>query len=632
MENNQTNELFTQMQNLSKFPDSKILKSKGTEDIFDSVLKSLMGAVTGKIKDAATGWIMDLIGMGSSGPDQLAEIKKQLEQQAAELKKIQDKIENLNSTMLKAFSEILDVVEKGQYDSAVRILNPSISKITSRYDRLVLLTKNPNPDPSRKSTTMQLAADIIREVPDAFDAIHATLVGTAAGEENLLDFWARLSFKNTNSIDAHEQKINAQFMYFYGLQVKALLLIIEAHHTDPKDIDMATHYFNLWIGRMNEEILVYLRNAPRTTIKNMQSINGTPVNIVLDKDTLHYTTGRMEDPELITLRKSDYAALNKQVPEHSNGAFHMIKKGNFAYMASIDANGTTFDWNFLKIKLGTTPEVVKRLFCPSPGEGNYRFVFPSSMTCNDTTMYVSFVGYGIEGTVIRAIDLDTFSFAEAKDIVIRKRMAYFGDYGCSGGVVHNDKFYATALVSEGSKNELETIDLTKKEIINSTDVNVGYKGVKGGHKRPMAIQGNYLYCAADDTWLRVIDINDPLNPKIVGKVDTGFHIAEIHVEGPLVYFTSFIGSSLDADDRGNINVAFFTSRSGGILSKSAKIGDGIHALAIDKHVIYAGSGKDQNKLYTLSYANDMSKNIISVPPTLSTAAKHNNEAAVAEKA
>jgi hypothetical protein len=614
MQDSQNNELFLLMQNREKFPDSQVLKSAGTEDIFKFVLNGLKDAAVGKIKEVATGWIMDLLGMGP-GPDPLDEIKRQLEQQAAELKKIQGKIDDLNTAMSKAFKEILDVVEKGQYDSAVRGLNPAIAKITSRYDRLVLLAKTANPDPAKKETIKQLADDIISEIPEAFDAIHATLIGTAAGDENVLDFWARLSFKNTISIDAYEQKINAQFMYYYGLQVKALMLIMEAYHFDKKDTAMAQHYFNLWAGKMNEEILVYLKNAPRTTIKNMFAIKGAPVNIIVESDTIHYTTGKMQDAKLITLKKADNSETNSQVPESSRGAYYITKHDGFIYMVTMDADMGALNWNILKIKPGSTPTLVKRLFCQSPGDVQpaYRMVFPTAVAFSDNTMYISFVGSGLEGIAFSVIDLDTFSFANDKGFGIRQQIKFMGGFDADGGAVYGDKFYTTIGQYTVDKNTLKTIDLKRKSIIKSTDFSAGQKSTNSGFRFPMVIQDNYLYCTAGDTWLHVFDITDPGNPIVAGAVDTNAQIADLHVDGSLIYFTNYFGDGFDIDDRGNINVAFFTARSGGVLSKSAKIGDGIHAIGMDKHTIYAGSGKDQSKMYVLSYANDMTKNIMPVP-------------------
>ena len=86
MENKQEQELLLLIQNTQQFPDSQILKAKGVEDIFVSVMTGLKDAAVAKIKEKATGWIMNLLGMGP-GPDPLDEIKRQLNEQAAELKR-----------------------------------------------------------------------------------------------------------------------------------------------------------------------------------------------------------------------------------------------------------------------------------------------------------------------------------------------------------------------------------------------------------------------------------------------------------------------------------------------------------------------------------------------------------------
>jgi archaellum component FlaC len=627
MENTQENELLQLIKTTREFPDNKVLKAKGVEDMFMSVMTGLKDAAIEKIKEKATGWIMNLLGMGP-GPDPLEGIKKQLEEQAEELKKINSKIDDLQQLVLKAFNEILDDVQKGQYDAAVRGLNPVIAKITSRYERLLGLAKTGSPDTSKKSDVEKLAAEIISEIPEAFDAIHSTLVGTAAGEENLFDFWARLSFKNTGSIEAYEQKIFNQFMYYYGLQVKALMLVMEAYHLSKSP--MAEYYFNLWTARLNGEILAYLKNAPRTTIKQQVDLVSNPVSILSYQNNVYYTSGELvqnpPNPKLTTLQKPNYSQISSVVPPDTMAVFHLMRKGDYAYLAALQQLGTSSymtAWHFMKVKLGNTPNIEKVITCHSPGEGPVRFNFPAASVCNDTTMYAMFSDPNLNGFAFVAVDLATFEFASNKGGYAKHdQRGDLGDIGGNGGVMYNNYFYTTALLSgkgpkEYDKNQLFTIDLNTKTIVN--ELLLGslhpFERVYSSIRQPMAIQDKFIYCCAGDTVLRVIDISNPVQPKVVATVDTGSYISEIHVDGALIYFTNYPGGSdIFGDDRGNINVAFFTSRTNNtVLFKSARVGDGIHTLGIGDHVVYAGSARGQSKMYVLTYGNDVSKNIIPVP-------------------
>ena len=629
MENKQEQELLLLIQNTQQFPDSQILKAKGVEDIFVSVMTGLKDAAVAKIKEKATGWIMNLLGMGP-GPDPLDEIKRQLNEQAAELKKINDKIDDLQRSLNKALSEILDAMEKGQYDAAVRGLNPVIAKITSRYERLSVMVKTSSPDPSEKAAIDRFAAEIISEIPEAFDAIHATLVGTSAGEENLMDFWARLSFKNTGTLDLYEQTIFYQFMYYYGLQVKALMLVMEAYHTMPNGSKKAEYYFNLWGAKLNEEIRTYLKNAPRTTIKQQLDVKGNPVSIVPYGNNVYYTTGEVMQnppaPRLITLQKPGYTEIDVQVPQDTQGVFHMMRKGEYAYLAALQAVSSSggMAWHFMKVKLGGKPQIEKVITCHTPGEGPFRMGFPNASVCDDTTMYAMFSGSTLNGFAFVAIDLASFSFVDKGGIARRNEAGRFGDLGGNGGALYGNYFFTTALSFASGpvnpdKNTLFTIDLITKKIVSEALLSsVSMKDrVYNEIHQPMAIQGKYLYCCAGDTTLRVIDISSPMQPKVVTSVDTGSFISEIYVNGGLIYFTSCPGADLFGDDRGIMNVAFFTSRTNNtVLLKSAKIGEGIHALGMDEYAIYAGSGRGQSKIYVLGYGNDLTKNIIPIQETV----------------
>ena len=52
-----------------------------------------------------------------------------------------------------------------------------------------------------------------------------------------------------------------------------------------------------------------------------------------------------------------------------------------------------------------------------------------------------------------------------------------------------------------------------------------------GQPHAMVLSGNYVYVAALQTGLQVIDIADPQNPQIVGSVDTPRHAYNVAVSG-----------------------------------------------------------------------------------------------------
>ncbi len=593
------------LEKASKLPVNPITAGNEDATIFQSILGDLKEALVGKIKEKATGWIMNLVGMGP-GPDPLDTIKDQLEKQYEELKVIESKIDALGVALDEAVEVIKAEIDGDKYYTAIQVLNISASNITAAFERLQF-SAGLAPGPERKNDMAEQALYIRTNIPNAFIAIKNSLTGTGSGGENIISLGTRIAFKAAKSLPEYGEMIHTQFMYYYGLQLKAVMLIVEAYHFDGSP-GMAKQYFNSYVGQMNEEINMYLKYAPKCSLKNTLPIAAGPSGIVSKGNKFYVQAGTNDDSacSLITIRNTDAQIINTLEIPDTRLQWRMIEKDGMAYLASM-ARSDSSRWDITKVGLGDAPTVLGRLSYGPPGPGPFRMAFVTGFDIDGDYLYVMFLNLGVPGFVIKVIDLKTFKYANDKEINIGDDIQGAGSISGNGLKVKDGKLYLPAWFSSDGFHSIKVIDAKAKAIVQTLKI----EPMNGNAGRsPMLIRDDLLYCTGDDTELRVVDLSKP-QITLAEQTHVKAYMQELLVDGYLVYFSS-VGFQ---DPRGELCVVYWSPKSS-VMVRSMKIGSGVAALNMDNTRIYAGAGGGDKFVYILSYAHDITGNIIPIekPP------------------
>lgn len=583
------------------------LLSKGDKDtdIFQSIVGDLKEAIVGKIKEKATGWIMSLVGLGP-GPDPMDEIKSQLEKQFKELQVIEGKIDALFVALSEAVEILKGEIDGAKYFTAFQTLNLSASNIDAAYERLQFYAKA-EPGKGSKREMDELAATIRNTIPNAFIAIKNNLLGAAASGENLTSLGTRIAFKATKTMAEYAEIIHTQFMYYYGLQVKALMLIIEAYHYDSNP-DVARQYFNTYVGQMNEEILIYLKYAPKCTLQNTLPLQGDVTAIIAKGDKVFAQTG-MENPEpkLFTINKSNLQILNEMQVPGARMNWTMVEKDGMGYMLSMGPEDAGV-WFINKVALDNPPRILGTLSYDPPGSPPFKLAFVTGIDIEGDYLYILFLVFGQPGFTIKVVDLKTFTFAD--DIRITDELQSIGSIRGNGMKVRNGKIYTTAWFGNEGYSSLKAIDIKTKKIVQTlnTEPVSSSQGMA-----PMTAKGDLLYFTNSDTQLRIVNVADSKMELQLQKHVAGL-MQNIIVDGYLIYIVTYSGTR---DSRGDLIVVYNSPKSD-FLQKTMKVGNGICALTMDYTHLYGGAGGGEKTLYFLTYAHDLTGNIIPVGPSTET--------------
>ena len=574
-------------------------------DIFQSILGDLKDTIVGKIKKKATGWIMNLVGLGP-GPEPKDEVKEALEKQYQELKVIESKIDALGVALNTAVEVIKAEIDGAKYFTAVQSLNTSAANIDAAFERLKMAAQL-EAGTGKKSELDELASYIRNNIPNAFIAIKNNLLGTSSGGENMTSLGTRVAFKASKSINEYAAMAHTQFMYYYGLQLKALMLIIEAYHYNDSS-DMASKYYNGYVGQMNEEVKIYIGYAPKTVLQNTLQLDSDVMDIVPKGDRVYVLAGMQGTPKFITINPATAQNLNEFKPGDVRLNWSMLEKDGFAYTTSM-AKSDDARWDFIKIRLGDTPAEVGRLSWGPPGSGFMRMGFIVGYDIDGDYLYAMFKAFGVPGFTTKVINLKTFTFES--DFTRADGMQSMGSIRGNGIKVNNGTLYTTAWYDSESHHTLKAFDIKTNTIVQSVNV----EPVSGsGIKSPIVLKDKLLYFAAGDTQLRVFDISTGVPTKVAQQY-FNFYMQNMIVEGNLIYITTDTNMQ---DTRGDL-VVLYVGPNWSFTQKSVRVGNGTSSLRMDKTRLYAGAGGGEKTLYIMGYISDPNTLLVPVPPTLAGA-------------
>lgn len=573
-------------------------------DIFQSILGDLKDAVVGKIKKKATGWIMSLVGLGP-GPEPKDEVKEALERQYKELKVIESKIDALSTALSNAVDVIKAEIDGAKYFTAVQGLNTHAANIDAAFERLTMQSKV-EAGKGDKSELDEMVKIIQNTIPNAFLAIKNNLTVIGSGAENMTSLGTRVAFKASKSMDEYAAIIHTQFMYYYGLQVKALMLIIEAYHYKNATDTRAAEYYNTYVGHMNEEVKLYMKFAPKTVLQNTLQLDSDVTDVLPKGDRLYIQAGMQKDAsKFITLNPNTVQKINEFSPDDVRINFGMAEKDGFAYTASM-AKSDGVRWDIIKIKLGDTPAEVGRLSWSPPGNGFMRAAFMLGYDIDGDYLYAMFKALGDPGFTTKVINLKTFTFES--DLTLTDQLQGIASINGNGIKIKNDKLYTTAWFSSDMYHTLKVIDVKTKAIIKSLSIEP--KNANGA-KSPMVLKDNLLYFTCGDQQLRVFDISAD-TPIKVTQQHIAINMQNIIVDGNLIYITS---DSNTQDTRGEVNV-IYVGPNWSLSRKAMMVGNGTSALRMDKTRLYAGAGGGETALYIMGYISDPNTLLIPVSPVL----------------
>ncbi len=223
--------------------------------LFETLIGQLKENLEGAAIDYATGWVFDMIGGGNGGNPE-ADIEKLLELQLAMLQNIETEIEQLQQELKEAVNELINATDRSTYNTAVTVIADEVGTIEAKYQQLAYYATL-DPDQKNKENIQNLSTQIKDEVPNSFMTIRDVLQGRA-GSEGVLSLWSRIAFKDAATISDYVAMISSQFSYYFGLQLKAINLMVEVYHAeDPANIKMATNYFNGWMDDLRDQLVTF---------------------------------------------------------------------------------------------------------------------------------------------------------------------------------------------------------------------------------------------------------------------------------------------------------------------------------------------------------------------------------------
>lgn len=262
------------------------LNENPEETVFEGLIGNLQKNLESQAADYAAGWVFNMIGGGNGGnPD--AEIENLLRQQAILLSKMETQITALGQALTNAVNNIQDKIDKSAYTTAVEILSNQVAEIEAKSEQLAYYSTL-QPNASNKADIKNLSIEIKDRIPVAFTTIRDTLKGTA-GAEGLLSLWSRIKFKDPTEMSDYVSGISSQFSYYFGIQLHALNLMIEAYHAeDPRNIGMAKNYYTGWMQDLKDELAMFDSANPVSELSASITLpTGTISSISIGNNTVY---------------------------------------------------------------------------------------------------------------------------------------------------------------------------------------------------------------------------------------------------------------------------------------------------------------------------------------------------------
>ena len=219
-------------------------------EIAKTIAIELGKGALGKIGGSAMGWALDSI-FGSSGggtPDRTDEVLAELTTQRAVLYRLDNKIVELQGSVnaIKASVASLEVSMNKQfglaaYNSKVDAMLTSIGTIDGLFDSYMDEIRRLDGSNTGKARVNALANDIRSRVPTALTTMHLAMVGAGGGDGAIAQWHRLVGHRNRDGENGGNRypylvnaafvgQLNEQLEYFEGVQLRGIMLLVEARN------------------------------------------------------------------------------------------------------------------------------------------------------------------------------------------------------------------------------------------------------------------------------------------------------------------------------------------------------------------------------------------------------------------
>jgi hypothetical protein len=553
-------------------------------NIAEFLVEKLVSSLGDKAADAATGWILNAIGIDThDDSEKLKKIQEALDEQKKMLVSIESEVAKVEQQIKDAVTEIEDKIDQSLYVTTVNVINLEVSEIQGLMERLKDQSAK-SPDPAHRSDAELLRNDILSKAITAVLAIKNCVMG-AAGAEGLFSLWARLSFKHSNSLTDYASKLYQQFMYYYTIQVNALQLIVEAYHCgQTPDTKAAVQYYTDWKAWMDVQISEYKKNAIRTSVNNVVTVNGAVLDFAVTNDHIYVLT----NSNLYSYKTSDWS-LDGSIPVSFNELCNICITGNYLLVAGSQSMKSI---NILKVNIKDGFVLEGQTVLQSQGKGSWVLFMLSGLAADANNLYLLTIDLGITGYQIHVMDIASLAFVPEKQFACTDGIQEMGDLAVINGVAFMPGYY------NGFGHTLTSVDLINKRIMARLPLTLTEHGADIGGS-PICISDNLAVFSQSNKNVWFVNVKDPSNLKILQTADYGMYLKSLDADGNLIYFSS--GEKYN--NPGGLNCIYRSDYQQGI-SKSWDLGSTITKVSHIGDYLLVSSHKSANpgKITVLGYA------------------------------
>lgn len=543
-------------------------------DIVAKLVADLASGVAGKVGDAAAGWILKAVGIDTGGDQaEVKRIEDTLAAQAKMLKAIQHEISALEQEIRTAVNEIEDAIARSEYNTAIRILDSDVAMIQGLQERLKVQSVL-SPKPANQADAMLLRNDILSQIPRALAAINDSMMGTA-GAEGVYSLWSRLSFKHSTSLSDYASKVYQQFMYYYSMQVNALQLMLEAYHcAEQPEIAAANQYYIDWRTTMVAQIDEYQKNAARTSIEQVLSVNGAVLDIAATDDHVYIATVGW----VHSFKTADWSAdgsLNTGLPRHAQ---LRLAGDNLLVVGPLS---TDVDDAYKVLKVGTTGGLTLQGQTTVHSVHSEPVLIVCGLAVDVDNLYLLTMEWGTEGYKIQVVDIESMTLQTAKQFTYSEGIEGIGELAVVGTTALMPGYY------DGGGDMLTTVDLTTRQILAKLPLPItasGGNGDVGGS--PISVSDGVAIFAQMDVNVWIADVSNSNNPKLLQTANFGTYLHSMEMESArnLTYFSA---GEQYSNPKGLYSV--YRTQYQEALSMPWDIGSNIAALRVAGDYLYVGS-------------------------------------------
>lgn len=271
-------------------------------------------------------------------------------------------------------------------------------------------------------------------------------------------------------------------------------------------------------------------------------------------------------------------------------------KGNYAYIALSSGRGDIPDFLVIDISTPSKPKIVAQLNLG---------VFIDSMAISDSYVYLGVRGIGEKQNEIVIVDIsnplnptiaskiwysDIYNSIAIKSIIIVNNYAYV--------TLSSSNSNFLILDISDSPDSIKVINSLKLVEFPISDIkisgNFAYITLGRGYL-PSDIDNGELKTIYPDNNFIVVDISNPLNPKIIKEIKVGADeivLEVLYIDGNYIYAASDRGDDFRYKYQ-DLFVIDISNPLNPIQIKNLEIGDTIiNSILVDKNYIYLGTSKD----------------------------------------